>query len=65
MASLGDPLDRFDLEFFGIFMAPPIGASNLRLEGVSYSRGDSLRAGQRPEAVMSLVQSARMKGHDP
>ncbi len=26
---------------------------------------DSLRAGQRAAAVMSLVQSARMNGHDP
>jgi uncharacterized protein YbjT (DUF2867 family) len=27
--------------------------------------GGSLRAGQRAEAVMSLIPSARMNGHDP
>lgn len=35
-----------------------LGRSNWRFAG-------SLRSGKRAEAIMSLIQSARMNGHDP
>jgi len=34
-------------------------------EGASNEAYDELRAGQRAAAVMSLIQSAKLNGHDP
>ncbi len=48
----------------------PLNSQFDRLCGVAHNRNNwlfagSLRAGQRAAAVMSLIQSARMNGHDP
>ena len=61
MTSLRDLLDRFDLEFFGIWLlrhGASYWASGLRLEGVQFSRGDS-RCPDQIRPVQLLLPNAR------